>query len=513
MSLTKASIALGAIPAYLIYKILRGMFSPAHALPGPESPSWFWGNLKQIMDDNDSGLVERWVKKHGRTMKWNTFLGGALMFTTDPKAIRHFYSHPDIYQKPESVRFSLSRVVGPGVLVTDGDAHRKQRKIMLRDAWVSQVNTASTDGVEVEVLSWLGKAALDIIGLAGFNHDIGSLHSASEESLSPSNELVSILNNSVTANSQITLGRFLQIRYPALRPFLEYLDKGLLANQRKMNCVGRALLNDAKAELSDSGHDTRKDLLSLLVKANTSKDVAEKDKMSEEEVIAQVPTFLVAGHETTSTAVAWALLSLSQHPHVQARLRQEALAVSTDQPSMDELNGLPYLDCVVRETLRLHSPVPNTNRLAEQDDVVPLETPYKDRYGKVHNVLHIKKGQAVILPILAPNRDSEIWGPDAMEFVPERWGNRKAGLQSPLAGVWGDMLTFLGGSHSCIGFRFALIEMKAMIFTLIRTFEFDLAVLAEEMGQRANMIVMQPVELKGGDGGNRCPLKIRLCEG
>jgi cytochrome P450 len=62
-----------------------------------------------------------------------------------------------------------------------------------------------------------------------------------------------------------------------------------------------------------------------------------------------------------STAATWALFALTQNVAVQTRLRDELLTVSTDNPSMDELNALPFLDCVVRETLRLHAPVTATS--------------------------------------------------------------------------------------------------------------------------------------------------------
>jgi hypothetical protein len=62
-------------------------------------------------------------------------------------------------------------------------------------------------------------------------------------------------------------------------------------------------------------------------------------------------------------------------------LTAEARGFSTDSPSMEELNGMTYLDCVTREVLRLHSPIPNTYRVAKDDVVVPLSEPFVDRYG------------------------------------------------------------------------------------------------------------------------------------
>jgi len=100
-------------------------------------------------------------------------------------------------------------------------------------------------------------------------------------------------------------------------------------------------------------------------------------------IISEVPTFLVAGHETTSIATTWALFALTQSPEVQDKLRKQLLAVETDNPTMDELNALPYLDAVVRETLRLYPPLPSSMRVATEDDILPLGQPAKDKNGNV----------------------------------------------------------------------------------------------------------------------------------
>ena len=82
-----------------------------------------------------------------------------------------------------------------------------------------------------------------------------------------------------------------------------------------------------------------------------------------------------------STAVVWALYALGRHPAACAKLKAEARAFYTDTPSMDELNGMTYLDYVIREVLRLHAPVSITDRVAKADVVVPLSQPFTDRRG------------------------------------------------------------------------------------------------------------------------------------
>jgi cytochrome P450 len=80
-----------------------------------------------------------------------------------------------------------------------------------------------------------------------------------------------------------------------------------------------------------------------------------------------------------------ALISLAAHPKIQKKLRNELLSLNTDSPTMEELNSLTYLDRIVREVLRFHSIIPFQERLAVQDDIIPVETPYMDRYGKIRD--------------------------------------------------------------------------------------------------------------------------------
>jgi len=235
-------------------------------------------------------------------------------------------------------------------------------------------------------------------------------------------------------------------------------------------------------------------------------DLPESQRMSDEDVLAQVPTFLVAGHETTSTATTWALYALSLNKEVQAKLRKELSSISTDNPSMDELNSLPYLDAVVRETLRIHTPVPSTIRVAVQDDILPLGTPFTDTNGQIHHEVIVKKGQTMIIPILALNRLRTIWGEDSMEFKPERWESVPEGAGA-IPGVWGNVLTFLGGPRACIGYRFSLVETKALLFTLIRAFEFELAVPAKDIIKKTG-IVQRPIVVTEPEK-NQMPLLLK----
>ncbi|KAG9120094.1 hypothetical protein FRC07_004565 [Ceratobasidium sp. 392] len=89
------------------------------------------------------------------------------------------------------------------------------------------------------------------------------------------------------------------------------------------------------------------------------------------------------------------------------------------------------------------------------------------------NIAVIQKWDTVIIPILAMNRAKDVWGEDAMDFRPERWDNLPPSVKE-MPGVWGHLMTFIHGDQSCIGFRFAVTEMKALIYTLVRSIEFGI---------------------------------------
>ncbi|EIW74059.1 cytochrome P450 [Coniophora puteana RWD-64-598 SS2] len=385
------------------------------------------------------------------------------------------------------------------------------KSVKLRDTLMDEIrNIASSNGIDVTV--WLSRMTLDAIGLAGFNYSFDALNVNERP-----NELSEAFNHMVQTAQDINLLTVLQGFIPPLRVISTAQTRVIKKSQQTMTRIGRHLLRDAKAAIRAES-DTKtieksnvkgKDLLSLLVRANTATDIPDSQRMDDEDVLAQVPTFLAAGHETTSTATTWALYALTQNKAAQTKLRDELLTMDTENPSMDALNALPYLDMVVRETLRLHAPVANSIRVATKDDVIPLETPVVDRYGVQRHEIRIQKGDSIWVPILAVNRSKEIWGEDAHEFRPERWESTpEAAHQIP--GVWGNMLTFIGGPRACIGYRFSLVEMKSLLFALVRAFEFDLAVPASEVSKR-NVVVTRPLITSDPEEGRqfRLPLIIR----
>ena len=140
---------------------------------------------------------------------------------------------------------------------------------------------------------------------------------------------------------------------------------------------------------------------------------------------------MFAGSDTSSLSVTWIFYLLSVYLAVQERLRAELLSVAPSGPlellTQDEITSLyekiaelPYLENVIRETLRLIPPVHSSIRVATRDDVIPTATPVKLRtkYGDYEeaNSFVMPKGSCVHVPIEAFNLDREVWGPDGWAF-------------------------------------------------------------------------------------------------
>jgi len=155
----------------------------------------------------------------------------------------------------------------------------------------------------------------------------------------------------------------------------------------------------------------------LIVKSNAATDLPPEQRISDEDILHNINTFIFAGSDSTSLAVTWTLFLLARHPRIQDRLRVELLAMARPENLGDEallahyqeLAVSPLLDKVCHESLRVVPPVHSSLRVATQDDVLPVSNGGED--------IQIRKGTLVHVPIEAMNLDREIWGKDAWAFV------------------------------------------------------------------------------------------------
>ncbi|EJF61783.1 cytochrome P450, partial [Dichomitus squalens LYAD-421 SS1] len=219
-----------------------------------------------------------------------------------------------------------------------------------------------------------------------------------------------------------------------------------------------------------------KDIMSILLKANMT--AMDTEKLTDEEVIAQMSVLMLAGMDTTSNALSRTLELLAQNPDTQTKLRSEILDARNGESTIDydDLVKLPYLDAVCRETLHLYAPVGRLVCHAAKDVMLPLFKPVRDKNGRMLDAVPVPKGTAIILDLQGSNYNKELWSEDAHEWRPERWlSPLPAALdEARLPAVYSNIMSFSGGSRSCIGFKFSQLEMKVVLSALLAAFEFEL---------------------------------------
>jgi len=197
------------------------------------------------------------------------------------------------------------------------------------------------------------------------------------------------------------------------------------------------------------GSTGEKELLDMMLK---SKDPKSGQSMTERMIVDNVLTFLFAGQESTSAAMASCMCFLDANLQCKTRLLQEIdQVVGSSELEWDHLSKLQYLDWCIKETLRLVPPAPSVVRVANGNQVIG-------------NKWHIPDGCMVVINIMALHYNEKLWGIDANKFKPERWEN------APAHGY--AYLPCASGPRECIGREFALAKLKVTLVKLFQHFHF-----------------------------------------
>lgn len=164
------------------------------------------------------------------------------------------------------------------------------------------------------------------------------------------------------------------------------------------------------------------------------------------------------GTDTTSSSIEWAVSELIRHPHTMKRLQKEVSEVAKGKPMIteDDIEDMPYLKAVLKETLRLHIPLPLLVPHEAMDDVKVMG-------------YDLKKGTQVMINGWAIGRDPSIWE-DAEEFKPERFLNNNVDFK----GFHYELLPFGSGRRGCPGIQFAVSINELVLANLVYKYDFAL---------------------------------------
>ncbi|KAF9261492.1 cytochrome P450 [Marasmius fiardii PR-910] len=504
MLLLVAVAAVVLVPLYLVLKKIFGSH-PLDKIPGPKAASWWNGHFDEIYGIKGLDFYFMMAERYGPTASFKTVYGVRAthffhapiaeeimlqerqLYTFDPKAMHHILVKDQgvLFEQPPSIIKTGNLIFGGGLFGSLGEPHRRQLPIFyevthrLQNTLAARVQNGPQEvprlANKIEMLSWMGRAALELIGQSGFGYSFDTL--ADEEHAHPYvraiKEMIPLVSRAHFARTYV-LPYIAQIGTPTTRRFMaSFLPSRDFQQGRHMSEYMWALSKEIFEEKRDSENHHE------CVQENEK--ASEEDRLDDDELIAQDPDFCSNGYYFgvrdvfTCTALSRILSLLATHPEVQAKFREEIHNAFQDgDVPYDQLVSLQYLDAIARETMRVYPPVHRLARTALKDAILPLSTPVTCTDGSVVNEIFIPRNTDLLISIVNLNRNKAIWGEDADEWKPERLSPLPQVLvDAKIPGVYSHLMTFNGGGRSCIGFKFSQLEMKVVLALLIQTFEFS----------------------------------------
>ncbi len=336
----------------------------------------------------------------------------------------------------------LARFVGNGILVSDGEFWKKQRRLVSPALHVNRVNTYGDvmvqytdnmlntwhDGQHLDMDEQMMELTLKIVSQTLFKVD-------ADEYTQTMGKILSILLR-IGADFDIFPNWVPTPKHRREERALQELDKILYA-----------LIENWREASVDRG-----DLLSMLMLAEDT----DGNHMSDKQLRDEIATLLLAGHETTANMLNWTWYLLSQNPDIEAKLHEEVDTVLQGRlPTLEDLKSLPYTDMVMKESMRIFPPAWGFTREANEDVEV--------------NGKFVPKGSLVSLMVYGMHHDPR-WWEDPETFQPERFAPENEDRFHKRA-----YLPFGGGPRVCVGNSFATMEGRLLIATIAQRYKFTLA--------------------------------------
>ncbi|KIY62969.1 cytochrome P450 [Cylindrobasidium torrendii FP15055 ss-10] len=498
-------------------------------LRGPPSPSWLLGHEGQIPLQATAGVLERkWTKEYGTAFRLASFTGKDAIFVNDPKALQYILGEkPYDFPRGGDITMMGTALLGPGITTMDGAYHQRQRKVLnpafspinsMANTWavllqdhgakmIDSIRAQSEEGADhvVDILEWTAKYALDIVGLVAFRHDFGAI---SEPKVPLVEALAHAFDIAATKMNFVDLLMTMAaIRFPSCIPALIKIPTPLQRAAREFKDLSRrTAMGIMQTALADPKERTGKDVVSSIASSYHSTDPGLK--LSLDEVLAQMTTFVLAGQETTSSTMGFLLYELATHPADQERARAEVqeLYGRKGNTTLDakDFESLSFVTAVAKEALRMHPSGHTLPRYSAAADVIPLATPVTLEDGTVTKSIPVRKGERILCSIISYNYLQSVWGADADEWNPERFLDGRE-INSNV-GLFGRLLSFSAGSRGCIAqWRLAVLEMQVVISLMLKNFVIRPAPDAKVKMMVTHFTTMPAVEGQEDKGG-RVPL-------
>jgi cytochrome P450 len=433
---------------------------------------WFWGCLLDLVRDRSGFLID------GHERYGDVFLARALvrdlMCVRDPAVVYAInVTHWADFHKPDHIKLMWKPFLGNGLVPNDGESWKRQHKLIMPGFHKARVDAyASTmveftermldrwkEGERRDIRVEMNALALEIVAKTLFDIDIG------REDARTIREAIGEVSEILVTDADKMIPR------PDWWPTAE--------NRRKRRAIAK--IEDIIRRVHEERLTNRKDRGDLFSHMVFVGD--EQGRMSDKQLRDEAMTLIFAGHETTAHALTWTWYLLAKNPDKVAKMREElGQVLGGRRVGVEDLANLPYLEMVVKESLRLLPSVWAYARQAQRDLVI-------EGYP-------IKKGQTITISHIAMGRNPKYYD-DPDEFRPERW-TREFERSLPR----GAYTPFAGGPRVCLGKQFAMMEMRMILATLLQRVEPNIP-----EGFEPDLVT----ELSMHPGERGMPTNVRFC--
>ncbi|OYT71841.1 MAG: cytochrome P450 [Chloracidobacterium sp. CP2_5A] len=419
--------------------------------PMPRGQHWLFGSFLPVRNDL-LNFYTRAFREMGDIIRFRGLPGLYWHLVLHPSHVEHvLLRNQQNYRKGKVFDGPIGLITGNGLLTSDGDFWRRQRKLMQPSfhrqalAGFAATMTEETEkllprwdalaaqGAPFDIAQDMAALTLSIAGLTLFSTPVGEEADAFGRSLRLAFDFVGF-------KMRPTLPVPLWVPTPANLRFK--------AARRRLDATVYRIIETRRKQLAPPP-----DLLSMLMAARDEETGA---GMSDEQLRDEIITLLLAGHETTAITLTWAAYILTQEPAVAERLHDEAASVLRGAaPTADDLRRMPYARMVIEETMRLYPPAWGLPREAINDDEI--------------GGYHIPGRTLVALNQFLTHRHPDFWE-DPERFDPERFTPERAAARPMFA-----YFPFGGGQRVCIGSQFALMEAALVLARLAQRYRIRLA--------------------------------------
>lgn len=440
-------------------------------IPGPRE--WpLVGSLFQYRESNINFLMKL-VREYGDIVRFSA-LGTRFVLIAEPEAVHEVLVRQVAnFPKDEFDVGVLSKYIGRGLVTTNGETHRQQRRLTQPAFHARRIQSYAETMVDYTLQTleaWTPGTVRDV------NRDMVDLTMfiVSKTIFDTDRDAMATEAHAI-GDAIHQLQGLADQEYDDIIPMPEWLPLPRHARYRRARSVVDAtverILAERRAGADSEGVTDRGDLLSMLLLSQDE----EGHGMSDAEVRDQLVTLFIAGHETTSNALSWTWYLLSQNPHVEAKLHAELDRVLAGRtPTLADLRELPYTSMVLKESMRIYPPAWTLN-LRKTKEATTLGD------------YRVEPGDVIMVSPYAIHHNPRLY-PEPHKFDPERFAPEQEAQRHRYA-----YIPFGGGPRVCIGNSFATMEAELIIATIAQRYQMQFVGTAPV--ERQAQITMSP---KGG---------------